>query len=423
MHILFSQLDEHEEIEEFAELVRAADIQNLALLSGRRKRPDARWFIGTGKLTELREALVEHAADLVVFDHELTPAQQRNIELELKCRVVTRTELILYIFAARARTHEGQLQVELAQLRHAQTRLVRGWTHLDRQKGGIGLRGAGETQIELDKRILSERVRAIDKRLEKVRKQREQGRRQRQRAEVATVALVGYTNAGKSTLFNTLTEAHVHAEDRLFATLDPTLRKLAIDGLGNVVLADTVGFIRQLPHSLIEAFKATLVEVAQADLLLHVIDATMNEDEERAEQVRAVLVEIGADQQPLLEVYNKIDRVNEPARIDRDDNGVPIAVWVSAQRGDGIELLAQAITERLGVDSSPTQVWLPPSAGKTRSWLYGLGAVLHEHTAADGGMELTVRLNPQSLARLAQLPGVLLPGSRAVHRISPSPSQ
>jgi len=422
VHILFSQLDEHEEIEEFAELVRAADIQNLALLSGRRKRPDARWFIGTGKLTELREALVEHAADLVVFDHELTPAQQRNIELELKCRVVTRTELILYIFAARARTHEGQLQVELAQLRHAQTRLVRGWTHLDRQKGGIGLRGAGETQIELDQRILSERVRAIDKRLEKVRKQREQGRRQRQRAEVATVAVVGYTNAGKSTLFNTLTDAHVHAEDRLFATLDPTLRKLPIDGIGNVVLADTVGFIRQLPHSLIDAFKATLVEVAQADLLLHVIDATMNEDEERAEQVRAVLAEIGADQQPLLEVYNKIDRVNEPARIDRDDNGVPIAVWVSAQRGDGMALLVQAVTERLGVDSSPTQVWLPPSAGKTRSWLYGLGAVLHEHTAADGGMELTVRLNPQSLARLAALPGVLLPGSRAVHRIAPAPS-
>ena len=254
-----------------------------------------------------------------MFDHELTPAQQRNIETELKCRVVTRTELILYIFASRARTHEGQLQVELAQLRHAQTRLVRGWTHLDRQKGGIGIRGgAGETQIELDRRMLADRVRLLDDRLEKVRKQRSQGRRKRQRAAVPTVALIGYTNAGKSTLFNALTRADVLAEDRLFATLDPTLRKLPIAGFGEVVLADTVGFIRALPHSLIEAFKATLEEVAQADLLLHVIDATMNDDQERAKQVRNVLEEIGAQQQPILAVYNKIDQVNEPARIERD---------------------------------------------------------------------------------------------------------
>jgi len=422
VHVRFSQLEEHEEIAEFEELVRSADIAQLAMLVARRKRPDARLFIGSGKLEELRALLTAHSADLVVVDHDLTPSQQRNIEEELKCRVVTRTELILYIFGARARTHEGQLQVELAQLRHAETRLVRGWTHLDRQKGGIGLRGAGETQIELDQRILSDRAKAIDKRLEKVRKQREQGRRARQRADVLTVALVGYTNAGKSTLFNAMTQAHVLAEDRLFATLDPTLRRLDVHGIGDVVLADTVGFIRHLPHSLVEAFKATLVEVAQADLLVHVIDATMHgDDEERAKQVRAVLAEIGADERPMLEVYNKIDVVNEPARIERGAHGEPIAVWLSAKRGDGIDLLFEAITERLAVDSPPTRVRLAPSAGKTRSWLYQQGVVLDEQASADGGMELTVRLNPQSLARLAAQPGVLLPGSRGVHRISPSP--
>ena len=433
VHIKFSRLDEQEEIVEFEELVRAADIQALALLSGRRERPHARWFIGTGKLAELRTLLVSHAADLVVFDHELTPAQQRNIETELKCRVVTRTELILYIFATRARTHEGQLQVELAQLRHAETRLVRGWTHLDRQKGGIGLRGAGETQIELDQRILSERARSIDKRLEKVRKQREQGRRARARADVATVALVGYTNAGKSTLFNALTQAHVGARDRLFETLDPTLRRLNLPGFGDVVLADTVGFIRALPHSLIDAFKATLEEVSRAELLIHVIDATMAANEERAEQVRSVLAEIGADRQPLLEVYNKIDQVNEPARIERRTHiesigesiggrvGEPVAVWLSARSGEGVDLLVEAITERLGVDRSSLRVRLAPSAGSTRSWLYRLGAVVDERPSDDGGVELTVRLNAQSLAQLAAQPGVLLPGSRGINRISPSP--
>ena len=420
VHVRFSQAGELEEIEEFEDLVRSAGIEKLAVLSAARKAPDASWFIGKGKLDELRTALATASADLVVFDHELTPAQQRNIETELKCRVVTRTELILYIFASRARTHEGQLQVELAQLRHAQTRIVRGWTHLDRQKGGIGLRGAGETQIELDRRILSERVRVIDSRLEKVRKQRDQGRRKRQRAAVATVALIGYTNAGKSTLFNALTSAQVLAEDRLFATLDPTLRKLPIAGYGTVVLADTVGFIRQLPHSLIDAFKATLEEVVQADLLLHVIDATIN-GQERERQVQGVLEEIGAQARPILAVYNKIDRINERPRIERDDHGLPIAVWLSAVSGAGVPLLCEAIGERLGTDNTPTRVRLSAQAGKTRAWLYGLGAVLHEQVADDGGTELTVRLNAQTLSRLAAQPGVLLPGSRGVHRIAPSP--
>jgi GTP-binding protein HflX len=420
VHVRFSQLDEHEEIAEFEDLVRSAGIERLAVLTGRRERPHPRWFVGTGKLEELRALLAEHGADLVVFDHELSPAQQRNVETELKCRVVTRTELILYIFAERARTHEGQLQVELAQLRHAETRLVHGWTHLDRQKGGIGLKGVGEKQIELDKRLLGERVKTIEKRLEKVRKQREQGRRARERAAVATVALVGYTNAGKSTLFNALTEARVLAEDRLFATLDPTIRKLELNGLGGVVLADTVGFIRHLPHSLVEAFKATLEEVARADLLLHVVDASMNENDERFFQVHAVLTEIGADKQPLLTVYNKIDLVNEAARIERV-NGEPTEVWLSAARGDGLNLLRDAISERLGVDAPPLRVRLSASAGKTRSWLYGIGAVLDERSSDDGCMELTVRLNSETLARLTALPGVLLPGSKGVHRISPSP--
>jgi GTP-binding protein HflX len=422
VHVRFSERDEQDQIDEFDELVRSADIEPLALLTPRRAVPHARWFVGTGKLEELRAALADANADLLVFDHELTPAQQRNIETELECRVVTRTELILYIFASRARTHEGQLQVELAQLKHAQTRLVRGWTHLDRQKGGIGIRGgAGETQIELDRRMLADRVRLLDDRLEKVRKQRSQGRRKRQRAAVPTVALIGYTNAGKSTLFNALTRADVLAEDRLFATLDPTLRKLPISGFGDVVLADTVGFIRALPHSLVEAFKATLEEVAQADLLLHVIDVTVNDDQERAAQVLNVLEEIGAEGQPILAVYNKIDQVNEPPRIDRDAHGAPVAVWLSAARGDGVPLLRQAIGERLGADTSPTRVRLSPGAGKTRSWLYGLGAVLHEEAADDGGTELTVRLDAQTLAQLAARPGVLLPVSRAVHRIAPSP--
>jgi GTP-binding protein HflX len=421
VHVRFTQDDEALEILEFEDLVRAADIQPLAVLTGRRQRPDPRLYIGTGKLAELRAALTEHAADLVVFDHELSPAQQRNVEKELKCRVVTRTELILHIFASRARTAEGQLQVELAQLRHAQTRLVRGWTHLERQRGGIGLRGgAGETQIELDQRILTERVRAIEKRLEKVRKQRDQGRRKRQRAAVATVALVGYTNAGKSTLFNQLTSAGVLAVDRLFATLDPTLRKLPVNGHGEVVLADTVGFIRHLPHSLVEAFKATLEEVVQADLLLHVIDASASDGDERAAQVRNVLREISADERPVLEVYNKIDQINEKPRVERDEQGQPIRVWLSARSGDGVELLADAITERLGADAVSTQVLLSPVAGKTRSWLYRLGAVLTEQVAQDGQLELTVRLDPQLLARLAAEPGVLLPGSLGVHRISPS---
>jgi len=299
---------EPDSADECVELARSAEINVIEVVSGSRPRPHPRWFVGEGKLAELAERLAAVEADLVIVNHRLSPAQQRNLEKHLDCRVLTRTELILHIFADRARTYEGKLQVELAQLQHAQTRLVRGWTHLERQKGGIGLRGgAGETQLELDQRMLSERIRATEKRLQAVGVRRDQGRRRRQRGQVRTISLVGYTNAGKSTLFNALTTAGVLVEDKLFATLDPTMRRVQIPGLGDVVLADTVGFISHLPHALVNAFKATLEEVASADLLLHVVDASYADPRTRIDQVNRVLDEIGARDLPTLLVLNKVD--------------------------------------------------------------------------------------------------------------------
>lgn len=423
VHVRLSRHEESDEIAEFVELVRSADVAVDAVVTARRREPLPKWFVGSGKLTEIRAALDAGKAELIVFNHELSPAQQRNLERELGRRVVTRTQLILEIFAQRARTHEGQLQVELAQLMHAQSRLVRGWTHLDRQKGGIGLRGAGETQLELDQRMLNDRIRVVEKRLGGVRRQRQQGRRRRRRASVATVALVGYTNAGKSSLFNRLTASALYAEDKLFATLDPTLRKLAIDGRGHVVLADTVGFIRDLPHSLVAAFKATLEEVAEADVLVHVIDAGAPDRDERHEQVVSVLEEIGAGTRPVLEVYNKIDTLGLAPRIDRSSAGVPQRVWLSALTGEGRTELLAALAERLGPQRKCLKVLLPPaSSGRTRSWLYGLGAVLDEQLTEDGRVELTVRLDAGALARLEGVPGVLLQGVEGVHRIPGSPS-
>ncbi len=296
----------------------------------------------------------------MIFNHTLTPSQERNLERVLECRVLDRTGLILDIFAQRARTHEGKLQVELAQLEHMSTRLVRGWTHLERQKGGIGLRGPGETQLETDRRLLRVRIRQIKQRLEKVRGQREQARRGRRRADIPSVSLVGYTNAGKSTLFNSLTEAEVYAANQLFATLDPTLRRIEIGDVGPVVLADTVGFIRHLPHKLVESFRATLEESSNADLLLHVIDAHEPERDQQIEQVLAVLGEIGANELPLLEVYNKVDLLEgiEP-QIQRDADGRPQRVWVSAREGLGLDLLRQAIAELLGNDLFVGALCLP----------------------------------------------------------------
>jgi GTPase len=386
--------------DECAELARSAGVDVVVRVGASRTAPHPRWYVGEGKLEELADALAAHDAGLLVVNHDLSPGQQRNLEKRLGCRAMTRTELILHIFADRARTYEGKLQVELAQLSHAQTRLVRGWTHLDRQKGGIGLRGAGETQLELDQRMLAERLRGVRSKLATVQRRRGQGRRRRQRGDVLAVSLVGYTNAGKSTLFNALTEAGVSAEDKLFATLDPTMRKLDVPGLGDVVLADTVGFISHLPHSLVEAFNATLEEVASADLLLHVVDASSPDADARIRDVDAVLDEIGAAAIPTLMVLNKIDAVS--ADLPAARVGVP-TVAVSARTGAGLERLIEAIGDALGV-SAPTEVHLAASDGATRAWLYGLGAVIGERVHDDGGVSLTVRADARLLERLARRP-------------------
>lgn len=385
---------------EFEALVVSAGAEPIAFITGHRVAPQARSFVGSGKLEEIAQCVCDEEATIVIFNHSLSPSQERNLESEFKCRVVDRTGLILDIFAQRARTHEGKLQVELAQLRHMSTRLVRGWTHLERQKGGIGLRGPGETQLETDRRLLRARIKAITARLERVRRQRGQGRRARQRAEVPTVALVGYTNAGKSTLFNRITDAKVYAADQLFATLDPTLRRVEISNLGPIILADTVGFIAQLPHGLVEAFKATLEETKEADLLVHVLDAASEDRDDNRLEVQAVLEEIKASERPVLEVYNKIDLLDTSPRIDRDENGVPVRVWLSAQEGDGVDALLEALGERLGKDVFSDSVALRPDQAKLRAALYSLGAVEAEHFDDDGSVHLDVRLPRADWERL-----------------------
>ncbi|MCG7600334.1 GTPase HflX [Halomonas sp. McH1-25] len=406
VHIDFQDEQEREDPGEFLELVRSAGAEPATLMQGSRRKPDPRAFIGSGKVEELRELLAIHQAELVIFNHALSPSQERNLERSLKCRVLDRTGLILDIFAQRARTHEGKLQVELAQLEYMSTRLVRGWTHLERQKGGIGLRGPGETQLETDRRLLRARIKSIHKRLDKVRSQREQNRRARSRAEIPSVSLVGYTNAGKSTLFNALTASEVYAANQLFATLDPTLRRLEITDVGPVVLADTVGFIRHLPHKLVEAFQATLQEAAEASLLVHVIDAADPDRELNIGEVEGVLEEIGADEVPCLRVMNKIDLLDSAPRIERDGNGVPEVVWLSAQQGRGLDLLAEALSERLAENVIEARLTLSPEQGRLRAGLHELGAVREEAFDDQGNSLLNVRLPRrdfmQLLARLGE---------------------
>jgi len=407
VHIDFSRDAQREDPREFEELVLSAGGDPVAYVLGQRKLPTPRLFIGTGKLEEIRQVVQLHQAEVVIFNHQLTPSQERNLEAELQCRVLDRTGLILDIFAQRARTHEGKLQVELAQLQHMSTRLIRGWTHLERQKGGIGLRGPGETQLESDRRLLRERIKYINSRLTKVQKQRHQGRRARARADVPTVSLVGYTNAGKSTLFNQVTDAKVYAEDQLFATLDPTMRRITLQGVGTTVLADTVGFIRHLPHRLVTAFKATLEEAAMADLLIHVVDAASEERLANIEQVEHVLKEIDADALPRLEVYNKIDLLEamEP-KIDRDENGRPVKVWLSAKTGQGLDLLLLALAELLADDLLHQTIALTVENAKLRAKLYASSAVLSERYNEDGSADIEIRMPRFELLKLLSVEGI-----------------
>jgi GTP-binding protein HflX len=392
---------DQESPKELEELALSAGADPVVFLTGSLAHPNPKFFIGQGKIDELKMLVDHHNAQVVIFNHALSPAQERNIEREIQSRVLDRTGLILDIFAQRARTHEGKLQVELAQLDHMSTRLVRGWTHLERQKGGIGLRGPGETQLETDRRLLRARMKSINKRLEKVRKQRDQGRRSRMRAEVPTLSLVGYTNAGKSTLFNYLTTSEVYAADQLFATLDPTLRRVEVEDVGPAILADTVGFIRHLPHKLVEAFRATLQETIEATLLLHVIDGHDDDRHDHIAEVEHVLSEIGAEDVPVLEVYNKIDLIDgRKARIDRDEDGKPVRVWLSAVTGEGHELLFQAVNELLADDVFHDDVALLPAEGQFRARLYENGAVVSEKIDEQGSIILEVRIQKKDMLQI-----------------------
>ncbi|HND99119.1 MAG TPA: GTPase HflX [Plasticicumulans sp.] len=341
---LNAQIDPREQAE-FEELAKSAGADIVGQVSGTRRAPDARYFVGSGKAEEIRDRVAASGAELAIFDHELSPSQERNLEALLQCRVIDRTGLILDIFATRARSFEGKLQVELAQLEHLATRLVRGWTHLERQRGGIGLRGPGETQLETDRRLLGKRVALLKDRLKQLERQRAVRRRARDRRDMLAVSLVGYTNAGKSTLFNALTKAGAYAANQLFATLDTTSRRVFLPETGQVILSDTVGFIRDLPHSLVAAFHATLEETAQADLLLHVIDSASPDRDQQIAAVDAVLKEIGADRVPQILVWNKIDLTAAAPGIDRDDYGRLRRVRVSARSGAGMDLLREALAE------------------------------------------------------------------------------
>ena len=387
------------ERDEFQELALSAGALIVDDVISKRQRPDPRYFIGKGKLEELAASVKQHAAELIISSAALSPSQERNLEKVLRCRVLDRAGLILDIFAQRARSFEGKLQVELAQLRHLSTRLVRGWTHLERQKGGIGLRGPGETQLESDRRMIGARIKQLKSRLDHVDARRTMNRQNRVRAEVPTVALVGYTNAGKSTLFNALTDASVLVEDRLFATLDPTVRRLKLPNGRDVVLADTVGFVRDLPHELIAAFRSTLQEAREADLILHLIDASDGDRWQRVRQVNSVLKQLEADRVPQIRVYNKIDKLDRKPRVTNNRQGEGRAVWLSAQTGEGIPMLLDAVGERLRQKTLHRIIHLQPTQGRQRAKLFEIGAVLNERACDDGGWTLELNMPERDLRR------------------------
>ncbi|SNT69014.1 ribosome rescue GTPase HflX [Psychrobacter sp. LV10R520-6] len=399
VHLDIRQMQDPDDLGEFELLADSAGADRYALVTGSRMKPDAKYFVGSGKAQEIAELVREHDADIVLFNHSLSPSQERNLEALVQCRVLDRTGLILDIFAQRARTHEGKLQVELAQLNHLSTRLVRGWTHLERQKGGIGLRGPGETQLETDRRLLQTRVNQLKSKLDKVRQTRAQGRARRQKSDVPTISLVGYTNAGKSTLFNRLVDENIYAADKLFATLDPTLRRLDWQGVGRVVLVDTVGFVRHLPHELVESFHATLEETLEADLLLHVIDSASEDMHEQIQAVKAVLAEID-NNVPVLNIYNKIDLTDEPAHIGYASEGQPNRVYVSSQDNLGMEELSLAVQQLLTGTLTTFDLTLPYNSGQFKNTLYELGVIQGESYDDTGHECLTIRLPSDRLKQL-----------------------
>ncbi len=391
---------------EFKALATSAGLLTVGVVLAARARPDPKFFVGSGKAEEIRACAEQQNADLVLVDQTLSPSQERNLEKLTNRRVLDRNGLILDIFAQRARSFEGKLQVELAQLSHLATRLVRGWTHLERQKGGIGLRGPGETQLETDRRLIAKRIKTLRGRLEKLARQRDTGRRVRRDVPVPTVALVGYTNAGKSTLFNALTGSATYVADQLFATLDPTVRQLKLANVGEVVLADTVGFVRELPHELVAAFRSTLQEARDADLLLHVVDASDPMRTERIDQVRTVLHSIGAGDVPELLVFNKIDLSTEQPRVADNAAGLPAQAWVSAATGAGLDELRVGLARAVRPNQLKRTLHLGLKAAAARSSLYARNAVRAERQNDDGSWDLDVELDASELAKLAGSPDI-----------------
>ena len=418
VHIgLGSPLSDHD-TDEFKALADSAGAQIVAELIINRATPASRYFLGSGKVAEIGGAVRGAKAELVLFSVALSPSQERNLEQSIDCRVLDRTGLILDIFANRARSAEGKLQVELAQLRHLSTRLIRGWTHLERQKGGIGLRGPGETQLETDRRLLAARIKQLRRRLDKVQQRRSMSRRNRRRSQVPTVALVGYTNAGKSTLFNALTNESVYVANQLFASLDPTLRKYSLGGAGDIVLADTVGFVRDLPHELVAAFRSTLTETREADLLLHVIDGADPRRDEKEQQVNEILAEIGADRVPQIRVFNKTDLCDQPAKLDRALADKKANVWLSSITGDGLHLVAQALQDHFLRDQVRGVLTLGVERADVRARLYELDCVLAEAGIDGGGYELEIGLQIREFERLCRQLG-LDPGALKISSCEP----